>query len=168
MTAPNTKVTLKTSMGDIVIELNNAEAPITTENFLTYVNEKFFDGTIFHRVIPKFMIQGGGFAPDMTQKKAHAPIKNEASNGLKNSRGSLAMARTQDPDSATCQFFINVKDNAFLDYSGPGNPGYAVFAQVVQGMEIVDAIVAVPTGMNKGHADVPKEPVIIESAEVTE
>lgn len=159
-------VTLETTKGNIVIEVNETAAPVTSANFLRYVNEGFYDGTVFHRVIPDFMIQGGGFIPDMMQKQTHEPIINEAQNGLKNTRGSLAMARTNDPNSATAQFFINLVDNAYLDYSGPRNPGYAVFAKVVEGMDVVDAIAKVKTASKNGHQDVPVEPVIIKSAKV--
>lgn len=156
-------IILTTSLGDITIELFDAEAPITTENFLQYVDDGFFDGTIFHRVIPGFMIQGGGFAADMKEKANRPPIKNEAGNGLKNKRGTLSMARTQEVNSATSQFFINLKDNAFLDH-GTRDFGYAVFAKVTDGMEIVDRIASVKTG-NKGmHQDVPLDPVVILSA----
>jgi cyclophilin family peptidyl-prolyl cis-trans isomerase len=165
------QVALVTSMGEIVIELDGEAAPVSTENFLAYVNAGFFDGkdgkgeTIFHRVIPNFMIQGGGFTPAMKQKKTNKPIVNEASNGLKNDRGTIAMARTNNPNSATCQFFINVKDNDFLNYA-PGNPGYAVFGKVIKGMETVDAITAVKTGNQGSYQDVPSEPVMIQSAKV--
>ena len=160
------KVKLETSMGEIVIELNEEAAPITVKNFLRYVEEGFFDGTIFHRVIPNFMIQGGGFTADMRQRKTHAPIVNEADNGLKNARGTIAMARTGDPDSATAQFFINHKNNEFLDYAGPEKPGYAVFGKVAEGMDVVDAIAAVKTATQMGMRDVPVEPVVIKSAKV--
>jgi peptidyl-prolyl cis-trans isomerase A (cyclophilin A) len=156
-------IILSTSLGDITIELFDAEAPVTVENFLQYVDDGFFDGTIFHRVIPGFMLQGGGFTADMKEKKNRPPIKNEAGNGLKNERGALSMARTQEINSATSQFFINIKDNAFLDH-GSRDFGYAVFAKVTDGMEIVDQIASVATG-NKGmHQDVPIEPVVILSA----
>jgi peptidyl-prolyl cis-trans isomerase A (cyclophilin A) len=156
-------IILSTSLGDITIELFDAEAPVTVENFLQYVDDGFFDGTIFHRVIPGFMLQGGGFTADMKEKKNRPPIKNEAGNGLKNERGALSMARTQEINSATSQFFINIKDNAFLDH-GSRDFGYAVFAKVTEGMEIVDRIAEVATG-NKGmHQDVPIEPVVILSA----
>jgi cyclophilin family peptidyl-prolyl cis-trans isomerase len=158
----NPKVVLQTSMGKIVIELNPEKAPITVANFLQYVDSGFFDGTIFHRVIPNFMIQGGGFTSDMKQKATQAPIQNEASNGLKNDRGTLAMARTNNPNSATAQFFINVKDNAFLNY--PSNGGYAVFGKVIEGMDVADKIVNVPTTSSGPMADIPKTPVVIESA----
>lgn len=158
------KVKLVTNMGDIVIELNQAAAPITVKNFLQYVEECFYDGKIFHRVIPDFMIQGGGFTADMSRKSTHPPIVNEANNGLKNDKGTIAMARTDDPDSATAQFFINHKDNAFLDYSGPSNPGYAVFGKVTEGMDVVNTIAAVKTTVRMGMPDVPVEAVVIESA----
>ncbi len=160
------KVKLETSVGDIVIELNEDAAPITTKNFLQYVEEGFYDGTIFHRVIPDFMIQGGGFTAEMMKKETRAPIANEASNGLKNARGTTAMARTSEPDSATAQFFINHADNDFLNYVDNNNPGYAVFGKVVEGMEAVDKIAVVETGSQKGMDDVPTEPVVIKSANV--
>lgn len=149
-----------TSKGDFTVELFTDTAPISSENFLRYVDSGFFDGLIFHRVIPGFMIQGGGFTPDMKQKTGRAPIKNEAKNGQKNLRGTLAMARTQDIDSATSQFFINLVDNDFLDHR-PGNYGYAVFGQVISGMDVVDAIAQVKTGRRGVHDDVPLEPVVI-------
>jgi cyclophilin family peptidyl-prolyl cis-trans isomerase len=161
-----TMVKLETTKGDIVIEVNKTAAPVTAANFLQYVQDGFYDGTIFHRVIPNFMIQGGGFAPDMKQKPTRPPIVNEAKNGLKNKRGTLAMARTNNPNSATAQFFINHVDNANLDYSGPSNPGYAVFAQVVEGMDVVDAIAKVKTVTKEMFQDVPEEAVIIKSAKV--
>ncbi|OHB56758.1 MAG: hypothetical protein A2Y07_11780 [Planctomycetes bacterium GWF2_50_10] len=166
--AEKTQLEMVTSKGTIIIEVDNKNAPITAANFVKYANEKFFDGTIFHRVIPDFMIQGGGFTKDMQQKSTHAPIKNEASNGLKNDRGTLAMARTNDPDSATGQFFINLKNNDFLNYQGKSNPGYAVFGKVIKGMEVVDAIAKVKTGNKGPHGDVPVEPVIITSVKVIE
>lgn len=156
-------IILSTSMGDLTIELFEAEAPVTTENFLKYVDDGFFDGTIFHRVIPGFVLQGGGMTADMTQKETRPPIKNEAKNGLKNKRGTLSMARTSAIDSATSQFFINLVDNAFLDHSAR-DFGYAVFAKVVDGMEIVDKIASVATGNAGMHRDVPLEPVVILSA----
>jgi len=164
------KVKLTTSMGNIVIQLNTEKAPISTKNFLTYVKEGFYDGTIFHRVIPDFMAQGGGFDADFKQKEVHAAIKNEADNGLKNTRGTLAMARTSDPDSATAQFFINYKENSFLDYSSPTSSGwgYAVFAEVVEGMEFVDAMAGKATTTKNGHQNVPKENIMIEKAEIIE
>lgn len=157
----------KTNLGDFYVELHADDAPITTQNFLEYVNSGHFEGTVFHRVIPNFVIQGGGMTADMKQKKTRAPIKNEASNGLKNRRGSLSMARTQDPHSATSQFFVNLKDNGFLD-PGPGNPGYAVFAHVMKGMDVVDKIAAVGTGSKGGHEDVPLDPVVLESVTVVD
>lgn len=163
----NPVVIISTSKGDIKVELFKNEAPITVENFLSYVNDGFYDGTIFHRVIPNFMIQGGGFTPDFVQKETKAPIKNEATNGLKNDRGTLAMARTQVVDSATSQFFINLVGNDFLN-NGARDYGYAVFGKVVDGMDVVDAIAAVPTD-NKGmHGNVPTEDVVIESVKVVE
>jgi cyclophilin family peptidyl-prolyl cis-trans isomerase len=157
-------ITITTSHGDITIELFADEAPISVENFLAYVDAGHFDGTIFHRVIPNFMIQGGGFDVDMNQKSTRDPIKNEADNGLKNERGTLAMARTSDVDSATSQFFINLNDNAFLD-NGERDFGYAVFARVTEGMDVVDKIAAVATGNSGGHSDVPVEAVVVEKAE---
>lgn len=154
------RVELTTSKGKIVIELDPAKAPITVKNFLTYVNEGFYTDTIFHRVIAGFMIQGGGMTADMNQKPNHASITIESSNGLKNMRGTLAMARTNDPNSATSQFFINTVDNDFLNYKGPSNPGYAVFGKVVEGMDVVDAIEKVKTK----PGDVPVETVTILSA----
>jgi peptidyl-prolyl cis-trans isomerase A (cyclophilin A)/peptidyl-prolyl cis-trans isomerase B (cyclophilin B) len=152
----------KTSKGTFTVQLFDKQAPITVENILRYVDEGFFDGTIFHRVIAGFMIQGGGLTADMKNKRGHEPIKNEATNGLKNKRGTLSMARTNDVNSATSQFFINVADNDFLDHK-PGNFGYAVFGRIDSGMDVVDAIAAVKTG-NKGmHQDVPVESVTIES-----
>jgi cyclophilin family peptidyl-prolyl cis-trans isomerase len=166
--AANPKVLLKTSMGEITVELDKAKAPISTENFLKYVESKHYDGTIFHRVIPGFMIQGGGFSADMKQKPTREEIKNEAGNGLKNTNGTIAMARTSKVDSATAQFFINVKDNAFLDHRDEtaAGFGYAVFGKVVSGMDVVKKIEGVSTGNKAGHADVPQTPVVIESARV--
>lgn len=158
-------VKIQTTMGDIILELDKEKAPITSENFLTYVQENFYDGTIFHRVISNFMIQGGGFAPDMAEKKTNPPITNEASNGLKNDRGTIAMARTSNPHSATSQFFINLVDNDFLNYS-PQNPGYAVFGKVIEGMDVVDKIAKVKTATKGPHENVPVESVIIESATI--
>lgn len=159
-------VQLNTSMGEIVIELNEEKAPKTVENFVSYVKSGHYDGTIFHRVIPDFMVQGGGMDADMNEKSTNAPIENEADNGLKNEEGTIAMARTQDPHSATSQFFINVKNNAFLNHSGKNMQGwgYTVFGKVTSGMDVVKKIEGVPTGRYGMHADVPKEPVIIESA----
>jgi peptidyl-prolyl cis-trans isomerase B (cyclophilin B) len=161
-------VELNTSAGRIVLDLNDAEAPKTVENFLSYVRSGHYDGTIFHRVINGFMIQGGGFTPDMKQKPTQAPIQNEADNGLKNNNYTVAMARTGDPHSATAQFFINVSDNAFLNYSAktPTGWGYAVFGKVTEGQDVIDAIKGVKTGSRAGHQDVPAEPVVIESAQV--
>jgi peptidyl-prolyl cis-trans isomerase B (cyclophilin B) len=162
-----TKVKLTTSQGPIVIELDEGKAPTTVANFLKYVDSGHYDGTIFHRVIDGFMIQGGGFTKDMRQKPVQAPIKNEGANGLKNDNYTVAMARTNVRDSATSQFFINVKDNAFLDYSGesPQGWGYAVFGKVVEGKDTVDKIKKVATGNAGGHQDVPREAVVIEKAE---
>ena len=156
-------VILTTTHGDITIELFADDAPITVENFLAYVDEGFFDGTIFHRVIPNFMIQGGGLNEGLQQKPTRSPIKNEADNGRSNRRGTLAMARTQVVDSATAQFFINLSDNTFLDH-GVRDFGYAVFGQVTDGMDVVDKIAAVPTGYRGMYGDVPMETVFIESA----
>ena len=168
MSETQSKVKLTTSMGDIVIQLNSEKAPISAKNFLTYVKEGFYNGTIFHRVIPGFMAQGGGFDKDFNQKSVHDPIKNEADNGLKNTRGTLAMARTNVPDSATAQFFINYKDSSFLDFTSatPSGWGYAVFGEVIEGMDVVDAMEKVATGNNGGHQDVPKENIVIEKAEI--
>ena len=157
-------VKLLTTEGAITIELDDDKAPGTVANFLQYVDDGFYDGTIFHRVIPRFMIQGGGFTPDMKQKRARPPIPNEAKNGLGNQRGTVAMARTSDADSATSQFFINLADNAFLDH-GSRDFGYAVFGRVTDGLDVVDCIAGVPTTRNGPHADVPAEPVLIEAAE---
>jgi len=160
------KVKLETSMGNIFIELNEQAAPVTVKNFLGYVEEGFYDGTIFHRVIPDFMIQGGGFTAEMVQKQTHDPVINEANNGLKNERGTIAMARTNDPNSATCQFFINHRDNGPLNYVENVNPGYAVFGKVIEGMDVVDAIASVKTTTRMGMNDVPVESVVIKSARV--
>ncbi|UCE48960.1 MAG: peptidyl-prolyl cis-trans isomerase [Phycisphaerales bacterium] len=159
-------VELQTSMGDIVIELNEQAAPVTVNNFLRYVEDGFYDGTIFHRVIHRFMIQGGGFTPEMKRKQTRDPIANEAGNGLKNKRGTIAMARGPDPDSATCQFFINHMANPGLDYVPNRNPGYAVFGKVVEGMDVVDAIAWVETTTRAGRDNVPVRPVVIKSAKV--
>jgi peptidyl-prolyl cis-trans isomerase A (cyclophilin A) len=158
------RVQLKTSKGEIVLELDPAKAPKSVENFINYVKSGHYNGTIFHRVMGDFMIQGGGFTPDMKQKPTQAPIPIESKNGLKNERGSVAMARTGDPNSATAQFFINVVDNPRLDYPSFDGHGYAVFAKVVKGMEVVDAIKKVPTGNKNGHQNVPLEAVTIEQA----
>jgi cyclophilin family peptidyl-prolyl cis-trans isomerase len=156
-------VVLSTSHGDLTIELFSDDAPISVENFLQYVDDGYFDGTIFHRVIAGFMIQCGGFTPEMSEKETRAPIKNEAQNGRKNQRGTLAMARTSDIDSATSQFFINVSDNDFLD-NGARDFGYAVFGRVTDGLDVVDQIAAAPSGNKAGHSDVPNDPIIINSA----
>jgi len=161
-------VILHTSKGDITLELDAAKAPETVKNFLAYVNSGFYDGTIFHRVINNFMIQGGGFEPGMKQKPARAPVKNEAANGLTNDAYTIAMARTSDPQSATAQFFINVKDNGFLNFTAPTSQGYGycVFGKVVKGTEVVDAIKRVQTGNSGVFQDVPVEDVVIIKAEV--
>uniref|UniRef100_C6E2L4 Peptidyl-prolyl cis-trans isomerase n=1 Tax=Geobacter sp. (strain M21) TaxID=443144 RepID=C6E2L4_GEOSM len=166
----NPVVLMETSMGNVKIELLKDKAPISVRNFLSYVKDAYYDGTIFHRVIKNFMVQGGGLDADMQPKKTKFAIKNEATNGLKNVRGTLAMARTSVVDSATSQFFVNVVDNAFLDHSGktPDRFGYAVFAQVIEGMDVVDAIREVKTGNKAGHQDVPVEPVFINSIRLVE
>ncbi|PLX83662.1 MAG: peptidyl-prolyl cis-trans isomerase A [Desulfuromonas sp.] len=170
MSTQNPVVKLETSMGDITAELNAEKAPKSVENFLSYVKDGFYDGTVFHRVIEDFMIQGGGMTEDLTEKKTRAKIKNEADNGLKNERGTLAMARTQVVNSATSQFFINTVDNDFLDHRSktPMGYGYAVFGKVTEGMETVDAIRKVATGNQGMHQDVPNEPVLIIKATVVE
>ena len=160
------RVQLSTSLGEVVIELDAAKAPKTVENFLQYVRDKHYDNTVFHRVIGNFMIQGGGFTADMVQKATRAPIPLEASNGLKNDRGTIAMARTRDPNSATSQFFINVVDNASLNAPNPDGHGYAVFGKVVSGMDVVDKIRNVPTGSRGMHQNVPTAAVVIQSAKV--
>jgi cyclophilin family peptidyl-prolyl cis-trans isomerase len=160
------KVRLETTMGNMVIELNEEAAPVTTRNFLRYAEDGFYDGTIFHRVIPDFMIQGGGFTEQMVKKETREPIVNEASTGLKNDRGTIAMARTSDSDSATAQFFVNHVDNDFLNYVDSSNPGYAVFGKVIEGMETADKIAAVKTTSQKGMDDVPAEPVVIKAATI--
>lgn len=164
------RVTLETTKGKVVLDLDAAKAPKTVENFLQYVRSGHYDGTIFHRVIPGFMAQGGGFNPDMSQKPTRAPIQNEADNGLGNARGTIAMARTGDPHSASAQFFINVSDNAGLNHSGknPQGWGYAVFGKVVEGMDVVDQIVKAPRGRSGFHDDVPKEPIAITRATAEE
>ncbi|MCC2682367.1 MAG: Peptidylprolyl isomerase [Nitrosospira multiformis] len=161
-------IRLHTNYGDIMLELDHEKAPVTVQNFIDYVNSGHYDNTIFHRVIDGFMIQGGGFEPGMIQKKTRAPIANEAGNGLKNDKYTIAMARTSDPHSATGQFFINVKDNDFLNYKSPTAQGYGycVFGKVVEGMDVVDKIEKVKTGTRSGHQDVPMENVILEKAEV--
>jgi cyclophilin family peptidyl-prolyl cis-trans isomerase len=171
--AANPVAVVETSMGTIKIELDEAKAPITVKNFVTYAEAKHYDGTIFHRVMgaentpnkKDFMIQGGGFEPGMKQKKTMDAIKNEASNGLSNKKGTIAMARTNDPDSATSQFFINVGDNTFLDKSSQSD-GYAVFGKVTEGMDVVEKIKAVPTGNKGGHGNVPTEDVVIKSVKI--
>ncbi len=156
-------IRFETSMGNFSLELLSDKAPVSVKNFLDYVDAGFFDGTIFHRVIPGFMVQGGGFLPDMSRKPTNSPIQNEADNGLKNERGTLSMARTAGVDSATSQFFINLSNNAFLDH-GERDYGYAVFARVTEGMDVIDKIAAVPTGNRDGHQDIPLEPVVVSSA----
>lgn len=160
------RVTLSTNMGDIVVELNPEKAPLSSANFIEYVQSGQYNGTIFHRVIDNFMIQGGGFDVNMQEKPTRAPIQNEANNGLKNSRGTIAMARTGEPHSASSQFFINVKDNAFLDHTSPTPQGwgYTVFGQVVEGMDVVDKIKVVQTGNMGGHQNVPTQPIVINQA----
>lgn len=167
-TAKDPVVVIKTNKGEIEVKLNSEKAPITVENFIKYVNEKFYDGTIFHRIIPTFMIQGGGFLPDMTEKKTHDAIKNEAGNGLSNKRGTIAMARTNVVDSATAQFFINVVDNPMLDHRSEdmNGFGYAVFGEVIKGMDVVDKIKTVKTGSKGIYDDVPQESVVIKSIRI--
>jgi peptidyl-prolyl cis-trans isomerase A (cyclophilin A) len=164
--AANPQVELKTSQGTLIIELYPDKAPKSVDNFLQYVKEGFFNGTVFHRVIPDFMIQGGGFTPDMKQKETREPIANEAKNGLKNETGTLAMARTNSPHSATSQFFINLKNNIPLDYPGHDGWGYAVFGKVVQGFDVVQKIAKVPTATSGMHQNVPTAPVLIESVKL--
>ncbi|WKJ89559.1 peptidylprolyl isomerase [Methylomonas montana] len=170
MSDTQTKVKLTTSLGAFVIQLDSAKAPVSAANFAEYVKDGFYNGTIFHRVIPGFMAQGGGFDTAFNQKETKAPIKNEADNGLKNKRGTLAMARTNDPNSATAQFFINYKDNSFLDHTSPtpSGWGYAVFGEVVEGMDVVDAMAKQATGNRGPHQDVPKTDIVIEKAEIVE
>jgi len=156
-------IRFETSHGGFTIELFPREAPVTVANFLQYVDAGFFDGTIFHRIVPGFVIQGGGLTADFANKQTRAPIANEAKNGLKNTRGSLSMARTNDINSATSQFFVNLKDNGFLDH-GPRDYGYAVFGRVTEGMDVIDRIAAVATGRRKGYTDAPLEDVVIVSA----
>ena len=166
----NPRVAFTTRLGTITLELDAEKAPVTVANFLSYIDKSHYVGTTFHRVIPGFMAQGGGMTPDMEQKKTMPPIENEAANGLKNVRGSIAMARTGDPHSATSQFFINLKDNGFLDFSAknPQGYGYAVFGQVVDGMSVVDAMATLPTGRRMGHSDVPAEDIVITEAQRVE
>ena len=163
-------IKLHTNHGVISIELDHAKAPLTAANFLQYAKDGFYEGTLFHRVIPKFMIQGGGMEPGMAPKKTRDPIENEAANGLKNTVGSLAMARTSEPHSASSQFFINVNNNDFLNHKSPGGQGwgYCVFGKVVEGMEVVNTIVSVPTTTKRGHQDVPVDDVLIEKVEIIE
>ena len=165
---PAAHILMTTTVGPMTLELDADNAPTTVENFLYYVSSGFYDGTIFHRVIDNFMVQGGGFTADMEQKATQAPIENEANNGLKNARGTIAMARTQDPHSATAQFFINVQDNDFLNHTGENMQGwgYAVFGKVTEGEDVLDKIRCVQTGSQAGHQDVPVEPIIIESVTV--
>jgi len=164
-----TNITIETAHGNIIIELNEDKAPETVKNFLNYVNNGHFDGTIFHRVIPNFMIQGGGFMPGMSEKSNEDAIKNEADNGLMNELGTVAMARTNDPHSATSQFFINHNDNGFLNHTAPTGTGwgYCVFGKVTDGMDVVDAIAAVSTGNNGGHGDVPVEDIVMNKVSVS-
>ncbi|MDZ4405495.1 MAG: peptidylprolyl isomerase [Prosthecobacter sp.] len=162
------KIVMETSKGTIELELDAAKAPISVANFVSYVKKGHYDGLIFHRVIPDFMIQGGGFTPDMQQKATDANIENEAKNGLKNVKGTLAMARTPNPHSASSQFFINLKDNSFLDYPGQDGWGYCVFGKVSKGMDVVAAMAAVATSSKGQHGDVPVEPIIIKSAKLAE
>lgn len=171
MSDTHSKVKLTTNLGSIVIQLDHAKAPVSAANFVEYVKAGFYNGTIFHRVIKGFMAQGGGFDASFKQKATGAPIKNEADNGLKNHRGTLAMARTSDPNSATAQFFINLKDNDFLDHTAPTMQGwgYAVFGEVTEGMDVVDQMATKPTGSRPGgYSDVPKEDIVIEKAEIVE
>jgi len=168
MSDTHPKVKFQTTAGDFIIELDAEKAPITVKNFLTYVEEGFYAGTVFHRIIPGFMAQGGGFDTDFKQKTTHATIKIEADNGLKNDRGTVAMARTGVPDSASSQFFINYKDNDFLNHSSPtpSGWGYAVFGKVTEGLKVLDEMANAPTGNRDGHQDVPKTDIIIEKAEI--
>lgn len=170
MSDTQTKVKMTTTLGSFVIQLDNVKAPVSAANFAEYVKSGFYDGTIFHRVIPGFMAQGGGFDSSFAQKDTKAPIKNEADNGLKNKRGTLAMARTNDPNSATAQFFINYKDNGFLDHTSPtpSGWGYAVFGEVIEGMDVVDEMAKQPTANRGMHQDVPKTDIVIEKAEIVE
>ena len=165
---PAAHILMNTTLGSMTLELDADDAPKTVGNFLSYVSNGFYDGTIFHRVINNFMVQGGGFTTDMEQKATQAPIENEANNGLKNARGTIAMARTQDPHSATAQFFINVQDNDFLNHTGENMQGwgYVVFGKVTDGEDVLDKIRCVQTGSQAGHQDVPVEPIIIESVTV--
>ena len=164
--AADPQVDLKTSAGTIRVELYPAKAPKSVENFLQYVRDGHYNGTIFHRVIPGFMVQGGGMKADMSQKSTRPPIPIESKNGLKNQVGTLAMARTSDPNSATAQFFVNISDNGFLDYPGQDGNGYTVFGKVVNGMDVVNKIASTPTGTQGMHRDVPRTPILIETASV--
>lgn len=164
--AEKVNVLMQTNQGDIKLALDKEKAPVTVANFVNYANEGFYEGTIFHRVIKGFMIQGGGFTPEMQKKATHDPIQNEANNGLKNTRGSIAMARTSAPHSATAQFYINHKDNAFLDYPGQDKWGYAVFGEVIEGMDVVDKIAEQPTGVKNRMPNVPLTPVVIEKVSI--
>jgi peptidyl-prolyl cis-trans isomerase A (cyclophilin A)/peptidyl-prolyl cis-trans isomerase B (cyclophilin B) len=170
LAAANPQVELKTNMGSITLELYADKAPLSTENFLQYVKDGHYNGTIFHRIIPNFMVQGGGFTPDFQQKKTRGPVRNEATNGVKNTLGTVAMARTPDPHSATAQFFINTADNEFLNFTAPTQQGhgYAVFGKVIKGMTVVEKIAGVATGDNPPHSDVPVKPVVIERATIVE
>ncbi len=167
---PTVHVTIATTVGQMILELNADSAPKTVENFLAYATSGFYDGTIFHRVINNFMVQGGGFTTDMEQKPTQGPVDNEANNGLKNERSTIAMARTQDPNSATAQFVINVQDNDFLNHTGENMQGwgYTVFGKITQGEEVLDKIRNVQTGSQGGHQDVPTDPIIIESISLIE
>ena len=164
----NTRIRFETSMGDMTIELFDEACPITTANFKNYVSTGFYDGTIFHRVIPGFVVQGGGMLPGMEEKDPGSPIKNEAASGPSNSRGTLAMARTSDPHSATCQFFINLVDNKRLDYQGPGlqGAGYCAFGKIVEGLEAADAMAEAPTLRRAPHSDVPKDDIVLKKATI--
>lgn len=164
------KVKLSTNLGDVVLQLDSEKAPTTVANFVDYVREGFYDGTLFHRVIPGFVVQGGGFTPGMHQKSTRGAIKNEADNGLKNLRGTVAMARTPNPHSASSQFFINLSDNAFLDHTARSDDGwgYCVFGEVVEGLDVVDRVATAKTTRRGGHQDVPQEDVVVERAEVLE
>lgn len=166
--AETVQAEIKTSHGTLKLSLDRDKAPQTVDNFVQYAQDGFYNGTIFHRVIKDFMIQGGGFTPDMVKKETRPPVKNEAKNGLKNKRGTIAMARTSDPHSATAQFFINHKDNDFLDYPSRDGWGYAVFGKVTEGMSVLDAIASQDTGIVKGMRDVPKQAVLIESVRIIE
>lgn len=170
VTHADTTVKMETSKGPITLELYEDKAPVTVKSFITYARDGFYDGTVFHRVIPGFMIQGGGFTPNMSEKGTRDPIKNEADNGLQNTKGSIAMARTPDPNSASSQFFINLENNDFLNFQSktPQGWGYAVFGKVTAGLDVVKAIGSVPTGNNGPHQNVPREPVIIEKVSIVE